>query len=95
MSSNPAHSVTLAHLVRIADLLIEHGITDEAANLLAFVMAQTEVDPTTFDHAEDLFLDLEAEICPRVIWDAREFARSITLEQIIAHLRAHMPQLLP
>ena len=95
MSSNPAHAVTLAQLVRIADLLIEQGVTDEAANLLAFVLKQPDVNPTTFDHAEDLFLNLEAEICPRVIWDAQDFARSATLEQIIAHLRAQMPQLLP
>ncbi len=77
-----------ARLVQAADMLIEHGITDHAANILAFVLAQPDVHPSTYDHADALFDDLEATICPRVILDARTYAETATLQNVLAGVQA-------
>lgn len=77
-----------AKLVQVADVLIARGITDAAANILAFVLAQPDVPPGTAAHAEALFDDLEATICPRVIVDARAFAQTATLADVMADVQA-------
>ncbi|MEO0562635.1 MAG: hypothetical protein AAF125_10995 [Chloroflexota bacterium] len=81
--------------VRIAALLIDHGITDYAANILAVVLAQTDVPPTTYDHAWELFDDLECSICPRVIWDARDYAERTSPAQLLSDLGAWQADDLP
>lgn len=82
----PNTPITLATIVGTADLLIEMGEKERAANILAFVLAQDETSPATRERAGDLFDMLEAELCPRVIWDARERARTATLPQILMEL---------
>jgi len=84
----PTPALTLDGIVTIAAQRIGHGETTIAANALAFVLAHPATPPATYDRAEDLFLDLEATICPRVILDAQELARTLTLPQLLSALAA-------
>jgi hypothetical protein len=79
---NALHEI-LRSLTDLADLMIEAGKKTEAANLLAYVMRHPDIRYDTFDRAEDLFLELEAELCPRVIEDAKTEARYITMRGAI------------
>ncbi|GIL08822.1 MAG: hypothetical protein BroJett033_3330 [Chloroflexota bacterium] len=69
-------------LTGLAQHCAAHGQDQQAANLLAFVLGHPDVRYDTFDYAEDLFLDLEARVCPRVIADARQFALGKTLRSV-------------
>lgn len=79
-------------LVQAATLLIDNGITDRAANLLAYVLAQPDVHPTTYNEADLLFDELNQTICPRVIWDAREFAEIASPADVITVLQAALAE---
>lgn len=63
----------------LAARFIERGLTEEAANLLTYVRSHPDVDHETFDYADEMYMDLEASACPRVIQDAREFILSKSL----------------
>lgn len=78
-----ATTEVLAALTDFAALLIQHGKTTEAANLLAYILHHPDVPYDTYDRADDLWIRLESELCPRVIADAREQASYITLRGII------------
>lgn len=78
----------LARVVDIAELRIAAGDTTPAANALAFVMLHPAAGPVIGDRAEDLFLELEATICPRVIVDAQAYARTLTLPKLLRELNA-------
>lgn len=71
--------LTLTELVNLAGVMIEFGKTSEAAATLAYVMNHADVTYDIFDQAEDLFIDLEAQLCPRAITDAKEWARIQTI----------------
>lgn len=70
---------SLAGLTDLAAVMMRYGKTDEAAQALAFVMHHPDVPYDTYDRAEDLFIDLEAHVCPRVIEDAKAWGRVQTL----------------
>jgi hypothetical protein len=74
---------TLASLTDYAGLLTTHGYKGEAAQLLAVIMNHPEVPFDTYDRADDLFIQLESELCPRVIDDARRDASFLTLRGAI------------
>jgi hypothetical protein len=78
-----ATSEVLDALVELAGLLVEREKTTEAANLLAYIMHHPDVPYETYDRADDLWIALEASLCPRVIADAREQARYITLRGVV------------
>lgn len=69
----------LARLTDYAGLLVEHEFTTEAANLLAVVLNHPDVPFDVYDRADELWLDLEGRLCPRVIADAKEAATFTTL----------------
>ncbi len=62
-----------------------------AANLLAFVINHPDVDHTTFDYADERFMELESSICPRVIHDAREFILSKSLNTMANYIDTLAP----
>jgi hypothetical protein len=72
-----------ARLIDLAALMIQDGKKDEAASVLAYVMHQPDVPYDVYDRADDLWIELEAEICPRVITDAKADATFMTLRGII------------
>jgi hypothetical protein len=57
----------------IAVRLLERGLSEETANILAYVTQHPDVHHDTFDTADEIFMSLESEACPRIIHDAREF----------------------
>lgn len=83
-----AVSEALDALMGLAQLHIAKGETQTGANLLLFVMNHPDVRHDTFDHAEELFLELETHVCPRVIADARAFVLGKSLATVAAHLFA-------
>lgn len=76
----------LATLTELAARLVDHDHKEEAASLLAFVLHQGEAYPQPYSQAEDLWLDLEAALCPRVLWDARAHAREATWAAFMGEL---------
>ncbi|MFZ4816510.1 MAG: hypothetical protein ACOYL5_18390 [Phototrophicaceae bacterium] len=81
-------TATLCRLTEAAQLLIAAQHKEVAAELLAYILHHPETPPATYQQADTLFDDLEAELCPRVIWDARAQAKTATLPQIVAKLRS-------
>lgn len=73
----------LSSLTEYAALLIQNDYKGEATNVLAYVMNHPDVPFDVYDRADDLFIDLEAELCPRVIADAKDNASFMTMRGII------------
>ncbi len=73
----------LEALTDLAALMIEAGKTSEAAVVIIFIRNHPDVPAETFDRADDLYIDLEARLCPRVMEDARLSAVYKTLDSII------------
>lgn len=72
-----------ARMVDAAALMITRGLKGEAAGVLAYVMHQPDVPYDIYDRADDLWIDLEAELCPRVIADAKAEATFMSLRGMI------------
>jgi hypothetical protein len=83
------HGDVLVLCIYLAALYIERGETQEAADILAWVLLQAEdFDASIIDMAQEHFETLEASICPRVIHDARDFASKATLQDILDYIYA-------
>ena len=78
-------------MTQLAILYVEQGWTQEAADILAFVLLQCGVPLDIYEQAFEAFDDLERSICPRVIWDARDFARDMDTDTMIAYLLDDFP----
>lgn len=74
-------------LVEIAQEALYHDDKDTAAEILALAL-QYPMRVETYEQAESMFTALEAELCPRVIYDAWEQAQVITLEDMVAQILA-------
>lgn len=74
-----------AALTLLAASCIEQGLTETAADILAFVLCRSDVNAALRDSAEDIFADLEGRICPRVIADARGLAAGMDLRTMIEY----------
>lgn len=75
-------------MTHIAAQYIVQGYTQEGADVLAYVLLQPETPVDTYETALELFEDLETRICPRVILDAREFARLANLTDLKDYILA-------
>ena len=71
----------------LAERCISSDDTQTAAEILAFLLGQSDMDADTLYRADDLFADLAGRICPRVIYDAREFAAEMDLATMVEYLR--------
>jgi hypothetical protein len=78
-----AFAEVYARLTDLAALMVANGKKDEAAAVLAYVMHQPDVPYDVYDRADDLWIELEAELCPRVLTDARADATFITMRGVI------------
>jgi hypothetical protein len=74
-------------LVEIAEGHIQQADKERAAEILALVI-HYPMPSDTRRYAEALFNDLDAELCPRAIWDAREKALTITLDDMVTEILA-------
>ncbi|MBK9124735.1 MAG: hypothetical protein IPM16_16665 [Chloroflexi bacterium] len=72
-----------ARMVDAAALMVARGLKGEAAGVLAYVMHQPDVPYDIYDRADDLWIDLESELCPRVISDAKAEATFMSLRGMI------------
>lgn len=82
-----AVDMALETLVEIAEALIDADDKERAAEILALVLCYP-LDDETLEIAEYLFLELESELCPRVMDDARRRAKDVTLQDEADHLLA-------
>lgn len=90
MSNAATSSKDLRHklydaMTQMAGACVERGLTQAAADILAFLLLQSELDAPSRNHAEIMFADLEGRICPRVIYDARELATGMDLLTMIEY----------
>ncbi len=74
-------------LVEIAKEAIYHDDKTFAVEILTLAL-QYPMRVETLQEAEQLYTDLETELCPRVIFDAREQAERITLEDMVSRILA-------
>ena len=70
----------------MAEACCQRGLTQTAADILAFLMIQADASESVKCSAEAMFLELESRICPRVIHDAKEFAAGMDLQTMIEYL---------
>lgn len=73
-------------MTQLAVIYVERGWTQEACDILAFVLLQKDVPSDVHDQAYAAFDHLERSLCPRVIWDARAFAHGMDLDTMLAYL---------
>jgi hypothetical protein len=85
-----AHSEILDAITQLACIYIERGLTQDGADVLAFVLRQPNLPGDTFERARDAYEDLESYICPRVLLDAQDFASKATLQDIIDYVFAEV-----
>lgn len=69
-------------LVEIAEQLCERGEKERAVEILTFALMYP-MRSVTYELADWRFRELEAELCPRVILDARVLAQELTLEDLV------------
>lgn len=86
-SLNARHEV-LATMTAIGAHYKAQGMTQEGADILAFVLRHRATPPDVAALAQDHWDDLARWICPRVLLDAEDFASKATLEDVIAYILA-------
>ncbi|MCU0497132.1 MAG: hypothetical protein MUF87_07265 [Anaerolineae bacterium] len=74
---------TLEALAKLAVIMAQFGKTSEAAEAVSYVMQHPDVPYDIYDRAEDVFLDLETHLCPRVLSDAKVTATYRTLRSAV------------
>lgn len=70
----------------LAARCIDQGHTQAAADILAFLLNQSDLNADLQDSAYDSFAELESRVCPRIILDAREFAADMDLQTMLEYL---------
>ncbi|MEM9952134.1 MAG: hypothetical protein AAFV93_06040 [Chloroflexota bacterium] len=83
-----ARDEVLNTLVLIADDYIQQGLTQEGADVLAYVMRCEAIPTDIEDHAIELWEDLARWICPRVLLDAETFGKKAYLEDVVEYVLA-------
>jgi len=81
-----ARDDVLDALVQMAGLYIGRGLTQEGADVLAFVMRCENLPEDIEEQAFDLWEDLARWICPRVLLDAESFGKKAYLEDVIEYV---------
>lgn len=84
---NARHDI-LEALVRIAALYIERGLTQEGADVLAYIRRIGNTPEDIRDYADELWEELETWICPRVLLDAEDFGKKAYLKDVIEYVYA-------
>jgi hypothetical protein len=79
---NEAMLMIMDTLVKMAEVMVEKGEKERAVEILTITL-EYPMRPTTKQRAEDLYLQLEAELRPRVIEDAKSLAKEITLDDLM------------
>lgn len=80
---NEALIMVMDTLVKMAEVMIDKGEKERAVEILTITL-QYPMRDTTRQRAESLYDMLEAELCPRVLADARLLADEVTLDDLMA-----------
>lgn len=79
---NEAMLMIMDTLVKMAEVMVEKGEKERAVEILTITL-EYPMRPTTKQRAEELYLQLEAELYPGVMEDARSLAKEITLDDLM------------
>lgn len=79
---NEALLMVMDTLSKMAELMVQKGEKERAVEILTIALLYPMRDGTRA-RAEGLYLSLEAEMCPRVIADAKLLAEDITLDDLM------------
>jgi len=83
-----AEAALLDAMIAWAALMIERGMTQEGADVLAWVLRQTALPSDAREQAEEIWEELAAYICPRVLLDAQDFAAAAEQADLIEYIFA-------
>jgi hypothetical protein len=75
-------------MTQIAAVYIADGMTQEGADVLAYVMRHPATPDDVQERALDHWDDLECWICPRVLLDANDFASKAHFDDIVEYIYA-------
>jgi allophanate hydrolase subunit 1 len=75
--------MALSALVGMSELMVRTDTDKERATEILALVMHYPMNAETRAEAERLFLELEAELCPRVIVDAKAQAEEITLDEMV------------
>ncbi len=79
---NQAILSVLDILIKMAEYMVEKGEKERAAEILTIALEYPVRDETK-KRAQALYNDLEAELCPRVMLDAKTLAQELTLDDLL------------
>lgn len=93
ISLKAAHALGAIHeiLATMTDIAAQYnaqGLTQEGADILAFVLRNPYTPEDILEAAEDHWDDLASWICPRVLVDAEDFGSKATLDDVIEYIFA-------
>ncbi len=71
----------------MAAACVKRALSQAAADILAFLLLQSDLSAAIKETAEDMFADLEGRICPRIVYDAREFAAAMDIIAMLEYIR--------
>lgn len=69
-------------LVKLSEYMVEKGEKERAVEILTIVL-RYPMRADSLKRAQSLYNDLEAELCPRVIEDAKTLAEDMTLDDLM------------
>jgi hypothetical protein len=75
-------------LVELAAVYIQQGLTQEGADVLAYLRHRRSVPADIQARALDLWEDLARWICPRVLLDADDFGSKATFADVVEYVFA-------
>lgn len=79
---NEALLMVMDTLVKMAEVMVDKGEKERAVEILIIAL-RYPMRPTTRVRAEEIYNDLESELCPRAIVDAKSLAEEITLDDLM------------
>jgi hypothetical protein len=79
---NDAMLMVMDTLIKMAELLVEKNEKERAVEILTIAL-NYPMRPNSKARAQALYDQLEAELCPRVILDAKTLADEITLDDLL------------
>ena len=79
---NDALLMIMDTLIKMAEVMVDKGEKERAVEILTITM-QYPMRQTSRLRAEEIYNDLEAELCPRVMADAKSLAEEITLDDLM------------
>ncbi len=87
---NEALLMIMDTLLKMAEMMISKGNKERAVEILTIIL-QYPMRQSTRTRAEQLYSDLETELCPRVFADAKVLAEEVTLDDLMEAILGSKP----